>query len=177
MILRQPHVNEAHGVSLPNRVPRRGAVFPAHGNALRCYVTVHRGLSQFSRRVGRYLEKVLDRRKNGTVPLAPRFAPPGRGTGKSCVTTRALPRAGPSVRANAATPTLLFVKILPRPPEAGRAEPVARKRNKTGRCMRPLPLRPHPTPLPQREGRIILPWTFANRSPLPLGEGQGVRAS
>ncbi|MCD4726738.1 MAG: hypothetical protein K8R46_03690, partial [Pirellulales bacterium] len=35
-------------------------------------VTVHRGLSQFSRREGHCLEKSLDRRENGTVPLAPR---------------------------------------------------------------------------------------------------------
>ncbi len=35
-------------------------------------VSVHRGLSQFSRRQLRCLRKTLSRRENGTVPLAPR---------------------------------------------------------------------------------------------------------
>ena len=43
---------------------------PLAGYALA--VTVHRGLSQFSRRGKRYDANRLDRRENGTVPLAPR---------------------------------------------------------------------------------------------------------
>jgi DNA-binding NtrC family response regulator len=35
-------------------------------------VTVHRGLSRFSRRQGRWVGKVLNCRENGTVPLASR---------------------------------------------------------------------------------------------------------
>ncbi len=47
------------------------AVRPVDCNALKSSGD-HRGLSQFSRREGRCLGKSLDRRENGTVPLAPR---------------------------------------------------------------------------------------------------------
>ena len=42
------------------------------------FVTVHRGLSRFSRRSGRCHARTLDRRENGTVPLAPREKFAGR---------------------------------------------------------------------------------------------------
>ena len=53
---------------------RQGIAYTITGepNLSSVRVTVHRGLSRFSRRVGRNLGKVLNRRDNGTVPLAPR---------------------------------------------------------------------------------------------------------
>jgi hypothetical protein len=42
----------------------------AMSGPVQTFVTVHRGLSRFSRRQGRWVGKVLNCRENGTVPLA-----------------------------------------------------------------------------------------------------------